>query len=259
MYVLINECSFIGQAQSQDEASILMKQMLSIVRELKDIEIGSPICIHNQIHEKYITSNITTHEWAVFKKNNDSYRDLRIFWDILMKKGPFINELLDESVPSHICFFQENDVTGSSLAGAAHFQGIVVSLAKHNQFQNQEITVFFQINPSEKHPKIITNLWVQEHIWLIRKRYEPNPKHDIKIPNHGVHGSIMDLPDDIAQRVLDKGVIYGKKFYGYYQGKYYTFTPHRENFYHGFPINELDVPTPVIKQMRDTGIIPKKT
>lgn len=89
----------------------------------------------------------------------------------------------------------------------------------------------------------IDNIAQEEHLIvhsrkLGRRLYEANPKHKV---NYG-WGSVMDLRDDEAQRVLDKAVIAEndeKHLIAKYKGSYYSFRCHWGNCYHGYRDNAM--------------------
>jgi len=57
--------------------------------------------------------------------------------------------------------------------------------------------------------------WLVHNQCAATRRYVSSPKH---APG-GRWGTLMDLPDDIAQQVLADGIASGKQVYGYYGGK----------------------------------------
>lgn len=61
----------------------------------------------------------------------------------------------------------------------------------------------------------------------------------------------MDLSDEVAQAVLDKGIVSGRQIYGYYDGKFYEFQ--FDNFvgFHGYPVDENKVPYKLIEHFKN--------
>lgn len=92
----------------------------------------------------------------------------------------------------------------------------------------------------EKKGKVlnISNIGSSVHIYMHGSQlgiriYELNPKH--KLGSNW--GSPMDLDDSTAQEVLDSAIIYGeddKCLVNYYNGKFYVFRRHINNYYHGY-------------------------
>ena len=65
----------------------------------------------------------------------------------------------------------------------------------------------------------------------------------------------MDLADDVAQTLLDKGILSGKKVYSFHDGKFYTFQPDNTGGYHGYPISPQELPAEAFRKMRALGIL----
>ena len=61
----------------------------------------------------------------------------------------------------------------------------------------------------------------------------------------------MDLEDEVAQIVLDRGIQIGKQVYAYHEGKFYVFQPDNTGGYHGYPIDRNEVPA---KALREWGV-----
>lgn len=55
----------------------------------------------------------------------------------------------------------------------------------------------------------------------------------------GYISSVMDLPDELAQRVLDAAVEIDGHLYGCYAGNYYEFRRTEGNTYHGYRNSNL--------------------
>jgi filamentous hemagglutinin len=82
--------------------------------------------------------------------------------------------------------------------------------------------------------------------------YSPSPKHE-----PGGWGTEMDLDSATAQRVLSEGILgpNGRQVYGYHNGKMYEFQPDNVGAYHGYPVPGNEVPTAVLRTLRDAKII----
>jgi len=63
----------------------------------------------------------------------------------------------------------------------------------------------------------------------------------------------MDIDDEIAQAVLDKGILSGKQVYNYHNGKFYQFQPDNAGGYHGYPVSGNDIPAQALKKLRALG------
>ncbi|MDR2239141.1 MAG: hemagglutinin repeat-containing protein [Zoogloeaceae bacterium] len=83
------------------------------------------------------------------------------------------------------------------------------------------------------------------------EKYVSSPKHD---PVSG-WGTPMDLPDSVAQEVLDRSTLVGKQRYGLQDGKVYEFQPDNAGGWHGYPIPGTQVPTSFLRDLRNSGQI----
>ncbi|MGZ8177571.1 hypothetical protein ACXVUM_06525 [Williamsia sp. SKLECPSW1] len=93
--------------------------------------------------------------------------------------------------------------------------------------------------------------------------YKRHDKHNKSMPTQGPHGSEMDLPDDEAQRVLDRAVgsdKKGKKLWGAKDGKVYEFVPDNTGGWHGYIQEDpkTNVPANVKEKLLNSGQITKK-
>ena len=91
----------------------------------------------------------------------------------------------------------------------------------------------------------IKNVSLKEHVfanadYIPIRIYERNPKHakDEYIRSRGEEVSAMDLPDDIAQRVLNKAHVINNKLYGIYNDNFYEFKRTHKHIYHGYRISK---------------------
>ena len=87
-------------------------------------------------------------------------------------------------------------------------------------------------------------------------KYEPSPKHD---PKTGYPGASKNNIPDIktGQELLENS--YGsskvKQRYVQYRGKLVEFQPGNDGTWHDYTVDGNEVPTDVLRQMRDDGII----
>jgi hypothetical protein len=253
MRFLINELSFIGQAQHNDDADNLMKVLLEIIKELERIRGEEPILIHSSFFSCYISKALNVKEWLYAKSKSSLAEDQennRLLLIKLMNKGPFVDEFLEESIDYHECKFNNQDVFGSSLAGAAYLKGTLISLKNAPEFAGDCVQVTFTTDGEFYEDVQISNLTDVGQANKLRPRYVPSPKH----APPGGWGTLMDLSDEVAQAVLDKGVVSGRQIYGYFEGKFYEFQSDNIYGFHGYPVSQNAVPSKVIKQMQDLGI-----
>lgn len=247
MRFLINEHSFIGQAKHNDDADKLMNVLFEIIKELEPI-YSSPILTHSSFFGCYVTMEIKVSDWLHQKSrssNGEEQETSRILLIKLMNKGPFIDDILDEELDFHECYFNNRDVCGSSLAGAVHLQGNIISLQEALDFVSQSIQLRYSQNGVDYKEVEITNLTNVIHAKKLRPCYVPSPKHAL----HG-WGTLMDLSDEISQVVLDRGIVNGRQIYGYYEGKFYEFQSDNFAGFHGYPVEEDEVPYKVIEHLK---------
>jgi hypothetical protein len=251
MRFLINELSFIGQAQHHDDADNLMKVLLEIIEEIEPIRGEEPILIHSSFFSCYISKSLKVKDWVYAKSKSfigEEQENNRLFIIKLMNKGPFVDEILEESIDYHECQFNNQDVLGSSLAGAAYLKGTLISLQNAPDFVVEFVQVKFTIDGKFYENVEISNLTNVNQANKLRPRYVPSPKHA-----SGGWGTLMDLSDEVAQAVLDKGVVNGRQIYGYFEGKFYEFQSDNAGGFHGYPVSPNEVPSKVIKKMQDLG------
>jgi hypothetical protein len=252
MRFLINELSFIGQAQHNDDADNLMKVLLAIIEELEPIRGEESILIHSNFFSCYISTALKVKEWLYAKSKSsigEEQENNRLLLIKLMNKGPFIDEILEEFIDYHECKFNNQDVLGSSLAGAAYLKGTLISLQNAPDFVVECVRVKFTTDGKFYEDVEISNLTDVCQVNKLRPRYVPSPKHAL-----GGWGTIMDLSAQVAQAVLDKGVVSGRQIYGYFEGKFYEFQSDNIYGFHGYPVSQNEVPAKVIKQMQDLGL-----
>lgn len=247
MQFLINERSFIGQAQHNDDADKLMIVLFDIIKELEPLS-SKQILTHTTFFSCYITAQIKVKDWLYQKSkspNGDEQETSRVLLIKLMNKGPFIDDILDEELEFHECYFKNHDVCGSSLAGAVHLQGNLISLQNAPDFVSQFIKLRYSQDGVDYKEIEITNLTYVSHAKNLRPCYVPSPKHAL-----GGWGTLMDLNDEVAQAVLDKGIVSGRQIYGYYNGKFYEFQYDNFAGFHGYPVEENEVPYKVIESLK---------
>ncbi|HEY9613300.1 hypothetical protein [Allocoleopsis sp.] len=86
--------------------------------------------------------------------------------------------------------------------------------------------------------------------------YNPIPKHQ-----GGGAGTLMDLDEQTAQRVLKRGFPLGTRVYSYHNRRFYRFdyenrTDNANNgFFHGYPVEMNQVPANTRKLMKKSGIL----
>jgi len=246
VHVLINELSFIGQANTIHEVSPLMRAMMQVMRALEPLRGSDPIFTHRDFFSRQLSPNYTVHEWARAKSAVD--KDIRLVFIKLATQGPFIDKVLDKELEYVECLFNRQDVSTSSIAGAAYLTGILVSLKIAPEFLAEHIQVKFSLDGKLYQDIEIINLTDVSQVIKLRRRYVASPKHA-----SGGWGTLMDVDDETAQKILDMGVMSGKQVYGYHNRKFYQFQPDNAGGYHGYPVSGNDIPAQVLEQLRALG------
>lgn len=248
MHFLINELSFIGQAETKHEADDLIKIIINLIVELEPIRGDNPIQTHSSFANCKLSVDYSVKQWIYEKLKSPQEQKIANLLLTIMSNGPFIDRTLDELLDYCECYFKQRDVSESSLAGAAHLSGTLISLQKAPEFAGETIKVRFSTDGEIYEDKNIPNLTTVSQASKLRPRYVPSPKHAA-----GGWGTLMDLNDEIAQTVLDKGIVSGKQIYGYHEGRFYEFQPDNVGGFHGYPIDRKEVPAKALKQMEDWG------
>jgi len=251
MRFLINELSFIGQAQHNDDADNLMKVLLEIIKELEPMRGSEEILTHSSFFDRHISTELKVPQWLYAKSRSsigEEQENSRLLFIKLMNNGPFVDEILEESIDYHECQFNKQDVLGSSLAGAAYLKGTLISLKNAPDFVVESIWVQFSTNSKFYENIEISNLTEVSQANKLRPRYVPSRKHA-----PGGWGTLMDLSDEDSQAVLDQGIVNGRQIYGYFEGKFYEFQSDNVCGFHGYPVPLNEVPPKVIKKMQDLG------
>lgn len=246
MHFLINELSFIAQASTKYEADELMAILVNIIAELEPIQGDDPIQVHSSFTNRKISIDCSVKQWVYEKLKSPTERQIGSLFVRLMSQGPFIDRTLSELLNYHECQFNNQDVSESSLAGAAYLKGALISLKNSPEFIGERFQVKFSIDGNLYEDLEVHNLTDVGQSNKLRPCYVPSPKHAI-----GGWGTLMDLSDEIAQAVLDKGIVSGRQIYGYFEGKFYEFQSDNAGGFHGYPVAQNEVPPKVIKKMQE--------
>lgn len=225
MRVIINDISFEYKFSSKEAAVSAFHKLLDICKELMKQRVrrvqeiyADKIDVHIEAAENYKIIQLVQE----FKDREDRSRLLGI-----LLNSPTYHEV-DKVV------YIDGKI---SKAGAAAYEGgILISLASSIIFETEKIKGVHESTEIE-----IDNLSQMEHIKshsdkLGIRYFEPNKKHGSKeyIRSGGVTVSEMDLPDDVAQAVLDHAIEINGHLYGYYNEKFYEFKRTEKNIYHGY-------------------------
>ena len=104
--------------------------------------------------------------------------------------------------------------------------------------------------------KPVTIIYTKNDGTKFDEKYEPSPKHDPKTGYPGASKS--NIPDiKTGQELLEDS--YGsskvKQRYVWYRGKLVEFQPGNDGTWYDYTVDGNEVPTDVLRQMRDDGII----
>ncbi|ALB39832.1 MULTISPECIES: hypothetical protein [Nostocales] len=232
-----------------------MKVLFEILSEIEPVRNQKPIFTHSSFSERPISPAFTIRDWLYLKSKSSQGEDQeisRILLIKLMNNGLHIDEILDAEVAYHECHFNHQDVSGSSLAGSVYLKGILISLENAPDFICEYIHLKCSEDGKLYKEVDILNLTNSIHAKKLRPRYVASDKHtpEGKGIYRGRRGSHMDLSDEEAQSVLDQAIPNGRQYYGYYQGKFYEFQSDNVGGFHGYLVEEKEVPYKIIEHFR---------
>lgn len=139
MYLLVNELSFQAQANKLMDSHQLMNDFISVIKSLKPVRGTDPIRTSMTLWGKELFRGYSVNQWL-----NHTNRDQMVWFKAIVRKGPYIETILDEELDYHECKFQGNDVTSTSLAGAVFLDGILSSLQNANSFDVERIKLEYR-------------------------------------------------------------------------------------------------------------------
>ena len=139
MYLLVNELSFQTQANKLMDSHQLMNDFISVIKSLKPVRGTDPIRTSMTLWGKELFRGYSVNQWL-----NHTNRDQMVWFKAIVRKGPYIETILDEELDYHECRFQGNDVTSTSLAGAVFLDGILLSLQNANSFDVERISLEYR-------------------------------------------------------------------------------------------------------------------
>ena len=139
MYLLVNELSFQGQANELIDSHKLMNDLISVIRSLRPICGTDPIRTSMTLWEKELFRGYNVNRWL-----NDTNRDQMLWFKAIVRKGPYIETILDEELDYHECRFHGDDVSSTSLAGAVFLGGILSSLQDADRFDLERISLEYR-------------------------------------------------------------------------------------------------------------------
>jgi len=240
-------------------ADNLLLELARLLRELEPrlinnddetIEQYDSIYKHSDSRTQEICEGLTLERWLFEDRHYDDAawrRQLANAKQYLKQKllaNPYIETVLAEI--KHTCEFplggKHYDVTNTIIAGAAHLNGILFSVARCDLFPPGMITVSFWRDGPEPQNTEIELYTTQQEVLDQRRQYDPHGKHDVRMPTYGVQGAKMELSTDEAEEILNAGTSIGKRVFGCSKdGQLYVFPSHRPNLYHGYPVEVAEL------------------
>lgn len=139
MHVLVNELSFERQADDVQGARRLVNDLVTVIRNLSHLRESDPIVSSQTLWDRQVCEGYTVHHLL-----NDIGRDQMIWFKHLVRKGPYIESILDNSLAYHECLFGQEDVTSTSLAGAIFLEGTLSSLQDTDRFSSEHISLKYR-------------------------------------------------------------------------------------------------------------------
>jgi hypothetical protein len=175
MHIFVNELSFQAQAHDTFEAFSLIKNLIVILRALIPLRDRDPICTSQLIWAKEVCPGLTLND-CLHQLNRDQARLLII----TVMKGPYVETLLDDVLDYHECWFYEEDVSSTSLAGAAFFDGMLSSLQNASRFNNNQVLLQYRDNEhSAVTEKLIYNAFDHTNIHILIREINTELLHGI--------------------------------------------------------------------------------
>jgi hypothetical protein len=253
MYFLINELSIVGQFSSLYEATEYLDIIRLILQEIKHLDLK--LLTHQSLADRKLTPNYTVRDWLQYYCSTP-HKDIDFLRLIIsLFKGSCISTLLDREVKNDLhyweCYFNDLDLSYSSLAGAAYFDGRLISVQRSESFDIPILNVRFKQNTDEFYVFNVPNLYELNHARELRPKYKYHPKHDLI--GHWDNATPMDLNDNEAQEALDQSIPHEghTQRYSFYRQNFYIFQNDNAGGYHGYPINENKVPNDILKVLKN--------
>jgi len=121
MDVVINELSFIQREVSAYAAEDLLQQFAQLILRIRQVYGSIQLYRHSKFRDCEISPGHSVYSFIKSLK----HQKIRGLILELVTKGPYVDTALDEQPQYHGCFFNNQDVTSSSLAFLA-WQGLKV-------------------------------------------------------------------------------------------------------------------------------------
>jgi hypothetical protein len=277
--IFINERCFDGSLKSYEMRERL-EEFLQVIERVRILHDEAELAIHSSFGSQTICEGYSVYAWLSREGGDDSDEleedtgsepRLQIVIHLLLSaftRGPFIENLLDEGYPHHMCEFNQEQHEGTALAAAACWEEPLVSIRDHAIYPDGTLRalIYKDIDLVEVD---ITHFACLTSVRRARRRYVPNPKH----PNRAsppatpmeldrdydpftlekeqqLRALDSDPPETKAQDLLDRAIQGGKQLYNvlYVARKpmFYEFQPDNVGAYHGYPVPKEQIPPHVV-------------
>ena len=232
MNFTINDLSLCNKLDDEYKAINCIQRFLRLIRQLKKTKILTGIYSDRkfsgwELAPQYYLEHVLN--------DNRLTKEERLFLKTVLANCTKIE-------PDRGYLF-EIDGTNSTLLAYSYLNNFfVLSIETKDIFTRPYLDGILK-NNSNTLCASLANISSVEHLDIHKKNlgirvYENNPKHKV---NYG-WGSPMDLPDDIAQKVLQEAIPVLNNYdhlVNFYNKKYYSFRRHHENCFHGYIDNTL--------------------
>lgn len=233
MEIFVNDHSFSDPLPDSSSARAALEEMTKIAALAIELSNGRPIKRTRNLKNAEILANKSLIVFIIELTKEPKYQKVAALFLDFFAKAPFVeghHQEVDSSVVdvSGIC------VKGTSLdeASSLYIGAAVISLT-------QADGLYLKINSSRFGIRNILNLSCSKITSSLIWRYDDNPKHRIlkdKMVNGEIH-SAMKLDLQSCQRTLSNRLLVGNSVYSRVDGQWYKFNCHKDNLFHGFPIN----------------------
>ncbi|NCC31073.1 MAG: hypothetical protein EOM24_03505 [Chloroflexia bacterium] len=242
--LIINELSAVGQAAHPAEVDTLMRDLVETYKLLTTMLCDGRLYGHSLFGIGRLTESMTARDWLT-QRHSGSMQDVRRVILIIVNKAPKIDTWLQQHAPGHSCLYRTSaesiDRAFSSLAGAAHMQGWLLSLRNCSDFPFGPVTVEYCEEGEDRRPCQLEHFVSVDDVKATILTYEINPKHKpASSQNSGVRIAPMDLTPDEAQQILNcaRRIPGEKRLFAFHQHKIYVFFEHTERCYHGYLLED---------------------
>ncbi|MBF0516416.1 MAG: hypothetical protein HQK97_04740 [Nitrospirae bacterium] len=152
---IINELSFLGQVQDRSQCVSFILELLNIIKIVRNKAADTPVYASRNLLERYISQGFIIKEF-LYGRNTD--QKLIVGFIIIVTKGPYFEDLLDKIDHKCVINLNDNDVSGSCIAAAAHMSGFLVSLKNSGLYGSNPIEVKYKEGIGDYQIKDIPNI-----------------------------------------------------------------------------------------------------